>query len=87
MRDVLPKSAPKSQETWEAVFADIEEVVFKGMTHWHSSGFLAYFPCGISYPDLLAEMLIASCTSIGFSWVNNYKMFFFTTFLLTCSKL
>ena len=80
MRDVLPKSAPKSQETWEAVFADIEEVVFKGMTHWHSSGFLAYFPCGISYPDLLAEMLIASCTSIGFSWVNNYKMFFLQLF-------
>ena len=70
MRQILPDECPQQKESWKDVLGDVEKIVFNGMTHWHSAGFFAYFPTGISYPDVLAEMLIAGSTSVGFTWVS-----------------
>ena len=68
LNTILPVEANDQPDPWQKVFDDIENVIMKGMTHWHSKGFFAYFSCGFSYPDILAEILIAATSAIGFSW-------------------
>jgi len=53
-----------------AATADIENVLMKGMTHWLSTGFFAYYPLVLSYPAVLAEILSTSHTCQGFTWVR-----------------
>ena len=70
LNTILPVEANDQPDPWQKVFDDIENVIMKGMTHWHSKGFFAYFSCGFSYPDILAEILIAATSAIGFSWAS-----------------
>ena len=70
MRQILPDECLQQKESWKKVLGDVEKMVFNRMTHWHLAGFFAYFPTGISYSDVLAEILIAGSTSVGFTWVS-----------------
>ncbi|XP_017488202.1 PREDICTED: aromatic-L-amino-acid decarboxylase-like [Rhagoletis zephyria] len=65
---LVPASAPETGEPWEKLFNDIEGVVMRGMTHWHSPRFHAYFPTANSYPAICGDMLSAAIACIGFTW-------------------
>nr|CAB3236617.1 CiHDCL histidine decarboxylase-like protein [Phallusia mammillata] len=71
MRTLLPGQAPEEAENWPQVFSDVEKVIMKGSTHWNSAGFLAFFPCGTSYPALLGDLLSGAANPIGFSWASS----------------
>ncbi|KAJ6223277.1 hypothetical protein RDWZM_001822 [Blomia tropicalis] len=68
INDVVPSEAPEDGEPWIDMFNDIEEVVMKGMTHWHSPNFHAYFPTANSYPAICGDMLSGALSCIGFTW-------------------
>ncbi|XP_055357195.1 aromatic-L-amino-acid decarboxylase-like [Paramacrobiotus metropolitanus] len=68
LRKLIPAAAPQQPESWNAVFQDIERVIMPGVTHWHSPRFHAYFPCGNSWPGILADILSDAIGCIGFSW-------------------
>jgi len=70
LRTLIPETAPEYAEEWSDVFADIENILIKGMTHWLSTGFFAYYPMGFSYPAVLAEILSTRLTCQGFTWVR-----------------
>ena len=44
IRAQLPPTAPERGEPFEAVLADLEQVILPGITHWQAPGFFAYFP-------------------------------------------
>ncbi|XP_077968985.1 aromatic-L-amino-acid decarboxylase-like isoform X1 [Styela clava] len=71
LTDLLPKDPPNRPENWEKIFVDLEKVVMKGMTHWQSSNFFAYFPTGTSYPSILADMLSNAVSSVDLSWASS----------------
>ena len=71
MRELLPDSAPKEAEHWKTVLQDVERVIMRGMTHWNSPHFHAYFPIANSYPSMCADILLSGITTMGFSWISS----------------
>ncbi|MBP1670000.1 MAG: aromatic-L-amino-acid decarboxylase [Bacteroidetes bacterium] len=64
----LPGLPPEAAETFDAVFADFENILLPGMTHWQSPNFFAYFPANSSFPSLLGEMLTAALGAQCMKW-------------------
>uniref|UniRef100_A0A7E4UL66 Aromatic-L-amino-acid decarboxylase n=1 Tax=Panagrellus redivivus TaxID=6233 RepID=A0A7E4UL66_PANRE len=72
--DLVPKEPPKSPESWDKIFADIEKVVLENNTHWHHPHFFAYFATACSYPSIMGDILSGGIASIGFSWKSSPSM-------------
>ncbi|GMT35072.1 hypothetical protein PFISCL1PPCAC_26369, partial [Pristionchus fissidentatus] len=68
---LLPQSAPENPENFDLVWKDFYEIIFKKGIQWQHPQFHSFFPCGRSYPDILAETLISSLGNVGFSWACN----------------
>ncbi|GMR47275.1 hypothetical protein PMAYCL1PPCAC_17470, partial [Pristionchus mayeri] len=67
----LPQKAPENPERFDAVFTDFHEIILRGCIQWQHPRFHAFFPCGRSYPDILAETLISSLGTVGITWAAN----------------
>jgi aromatic-L-amino-acid/L-tryptophan decarboxylase len=68
IRRALPASAPERAEPFADVLADIDGVLFPGLTHWQSPRFFAYFSTTGSDPAVLAELLTAGLNQVGLLW-------------------
>lgn len=67
----LPAHPPTSPESFEAVMADVDQIVLPALTHWQHPSFFAYFPSNITYPSVLGELLGAGLGVQGMSWVTS----------------
>ncbi|GMT23289.1 hypothetical protein PFISCL1PPCAC_14586 [Pristionchus fissidentatus] len=67
----LPNRAPDNPENFTAVWNDFNQIILNGCVHWQHPQFHAFFPCGRSYPDILAETLISALGTVGFTWSAN----------------
>src|SRR4051794_9369141 len=68
IRSRMPARAPEEPEPFEALLADLDEVVLPGITHWQSPGWFAYFPANASGPSILAELVSAGLGAQGMLW-------------------
>ncbi|MFA9454732.1 MAG: aspartate aminotransferase family protein [Candidatus Aminicenantaceae bacterium] len=64
----LPDEAPQQGESMEAVFADFQEIIVPGMTHWQHPSWFAYFSANNSPPSVLAELLTAGMGAQCMIW-------------------
>src|SRR5262245_31771210 len=64
----LPAAAPEDGESFDAIFADFEQHIVPGLTHWNHPGFFAYFAISASGPGILAEMLSAGLNVQAMLW-------------------
>ena len=64
----LPASAPEQPEPLSSVLADLDDVVFPGLTHWQSPRFFAYFSTTGSDPGILGELVTAGLNNVGILW-------------------
>ncbi len=64
----IPDSPPSESEDMQKIFADFENIIMPGITHWQSPGFFAYFPANTSFPSLLAEMLSSALGAQCMKW-------------------
>lgn len=71
IRAALPEHPPLQPEDFTSVFADFEQHVLPGVTHWQHPGFFAFFPANSSYPSILGELLAAGLGVNGMSWVTS----------------
>ncbi|KAF1762320.1 hypothetical protein GCK72_010582 [Caenorhabditis remanei] len=69
LNKLVPEHPPKTTETWETILGDLEEVVFNGSSHWNHPHFFAYFPAGIGYHSILADIISSGLSSVGFTWI------------------
>ncbi|MFQ5557288.1 MAG: pyridoxal-dependent decarboxylase [Acidimicrobiales bacterium] len=44
VRGKLPATAPEEPESFEAVLADLDDIVVPGLSHWQHPGWFAFFP-------------------------------------------
>jgi aromatic-L-amino-acid decarboxylase len=68
IRTSLPSEPPLHGESFEAVLADIDELILPGVTHWQSPNFFAFFPANTSGPAILGELLSAGLGVQGMLW-------------------
>lgn len=68
LEDLLPKTAPVKPENFGQILDDVKNLILPGIVHWRHPRYFAYFPCGCSYPSVLADMLISAINCVGFSW-------------------
>ncbi|MBL1217413.1 MAG: aspartate aminotransferase family protein [Planctomycetes bacterium] len=74
VRQAIEAGCPGPQdlpETWDAVWADVQQHVLTGVTHWQSPRFFAYFPANVSYPAILGELLSAGLGVNGMMWATS----------------
>jgi len=64
----LPVDPPSEGEPFERIFADFQQIIMPGMTHWQHPSFHAYFPANSSPPSILAEMLTATLGAQCMIW-------------------
>lgn len=68
LKEVLPDAAPTKPESFDKIMNDVKNSVLPGLVHWRHPRYFAYFPCGGSFPSILADMLISTINCVGFSW-------------------
>ena len=54
----IAASAPEAPEPMEKIFADFEQNILPGMTHWQHPRFFAYFPANAAPVSVVAEYLV-----------------------------
>jgi aromatic-L-amino-acid decarboxylase len=71
IRSRLPREAPETGESFDAILRDVEEIILPGITHWQSPNFFAYFPSNSSGPSILGELLSAGLGVQGMIWATS----------------
>ncbi len=71
VRARLPARPPEHGEPFEAVIADLDEVIVPGLTHWQHPSFFAYFPANTSGPSILGELVSAGLGVQGMLWATS----------------
>ncbi len=64
----IPAACPEQGEPMERIFADFQNILLPGVTHWQHPRFFAYFPANSSPPSVLAEMLTATLAAQCMLW-------------------
>jgi len=59
---------PERGEALEAIFADFEQVILPGMTHWQHPRFFAYFPANAAPVSVVAEHLVTAMAAQCMLW-------------------
>ena len=68
VRAQLPEQAPERPEAFDAVLADLDEVVMPALGHWQHPGWLAYFPAASSPAAVLGELAAAGISAEAMMW-------------------
>jgi hypothetical protein len=66
--DALPAAGPEKGESMDAIFADFQNLIVPGITHWNHPRFFAYFSISASGPGILGEMLAAALNVNHMLW-------------------
>lgn len=64
----IAPSPPEQAEPMEAIFADFEETIVPGMTHWQHPRFFAYFPANAAPVSVVAEYLVSAMAAQCMLW-------------------
>ena len=62
---------PGEPDGFDALLADLDDVVVPGLTNWQHPGFFAWFPANSGYPSILADLVSAGLGVQGMSWASS----------------
>lgn len=68
VRAKLPDAAPRTGEPFDAMLADLDEIVVPGLTHWQHPHWFSFFPAMSSPPAVLGELAAAGLGVQGMLW-------------------
>lgn len=71
VRRSLPASAPEHGEPFDALLADLDDVVVPGLTHWQHPRYFAYFPANSSPAAILGDLLSSGIGAQGMIWATS----------------
>ena len=64
----IPDTPPEIGAAMDDIFADFEELIVPGMTHWQHPRFFAYFPANAAPVSVVAEYLVTSMAAQCMLW-------------------
>jgi aromatic-L-amino-acid decarboxylase len=65
---LIEASPPEQAEPMEKIFADFEQKIMPGMTHWQHPRFFAYFPANAAPVSVIAEYLVTAMAAQCMLW-------------------
>ncbi|MDX1520749.1 MAG: pyridoxal-dependent decarboxylase, partial [Anaerolineae bacterium] len=68
IRAGLPPAPPQTAEPFEAILADLDQIILPGITHWNHPRYFAYFPSNASLASVLGDLLSSGIGMIGLNW-------------------
>lgn len=68
LRSNLPQNPPDQGETFEQIFADVDQFIFPAVTHWNHPNFHGLFSTSTSSVGILAEMFAAAFDMKAMLW-------------------
>ncbi|EON24069.1 aromatic-L-amino-acid decarboxylase [Nocardioides sp. CF8] len=71
VRRSLPASPPETAEPFDALLADLDELVVPGLTHWQHPRFFAYFPANSSPAAILGDLVSSGIGAQGMIWATS----------------
>jgi aromatic-L-amino-acid/L-tryptophan decarboxylase len=66
--NAVPADPPEAAVGLDAIFADFENIIMPGMTHWQHPGFFAYFPANAAPASVIAEQLVSAMGAQCMLW-------------------
>jgi len=63
------KTPPEESDTFQNLLKEIQTKIMPGITHWQHPNFFGFFPCQVSPPAFLGDMLSSGLGIIGFHWL------------------
>jgi len=64
----LPVHAPQEPESLEAVLADLDAIVVRGVTQTQHPGFYGWFPSNASLSSVLGDIASGGLAALGITW-------------------
>lgn len=64
----LPAEPPICPEPFNAVLADLDEIILPGLTLWQHPRFFGYFPANSSLASVLGDLLSTGLGVLGLNW-------------------
>ena len=68
IKAALPKTAPRTGEPFEAIFADLDALILPGLSHFQHPAFFGYFPANAELSSVLGDYLSTGLGALGLSW-------------------
>ena len=68
VKNALPATPPESAESFEAVMADLENIVVPGVTQIQNPMHFGWFPSNASLASVLGDITSAGLGTLGISW-------------------
>lgn len=67
----LPANPPAAPEPFDAVLADLDDLVLPGLSHWQHPSFFGYFPSNASLASVLGDYLSSGLGVLGLAWQSS----------------
>jgi aromatic-L-amino-acid/L-tryptophan decarboxylase len=71
VRAQLPSAPPDSPGSFDAVFADLENIILPGLSHWQHPDFFGYFPSNGLLSSVLGDFASTGLGVLGLSWQSS----------------
>ncbi len=71
IRAQLPATPPQEPEQFEAILADLDQVIMPGLSHWQHPAFFGYFPSNGELAAVLGDFLSTGLGVLGLSWQSS----------------
>ncbi|MCB0730055.1 MAG: amino acid decarboxylase [Ignavibacteriae bacterium] len=68
VKSKLPANPPQNGEDLKNVFADLDNIIMTGMTHWNHPNFMSYFNSTASFPAILGDFLSSALNTNAMIW-------------------
>lgn len=68
LRAQLPAAPPAQSESFEAIMADLEQIILPGLSHWQHPRFFGYFPANVTLASALGDFLSTGLGQLGLNW-------------------
>jgi aromatic-L-amino-acid decarboxylase len=67
----LPSTPPEFGQPLDGLFADLDQIIMPGISHWQHPSFFGYFPANADLASVLGDYISTGLGVIGLSWQSS----------------
>jgi aromatic-L-amino-acid decarboxylase len=71
LRTQLPATPPAHAESFEAILADLDQIIMPGLSQWQHLRYFGYFPANAALAAVLGDLLSSGLGQVGLNWQSS----------------